>query len=263
MSDAHGATTFQVSGEAYDRFVGRYSTPLARAFADASAVESGVAALDVGCGPGALTGELVHRLGAPAVAAIDPSEPFVAECRRRNPGVDVRLASAEALPFAERSFDRALAQLVLHFVADPAAAAGEMRRVLRPGGLAAACVWDFHDGMRLIRHFWDAALSVDPSAPDEAATLHFGRDGEIGELFSAAGFADVESGAVDVEAAYDDFDDLWAGFTGGPGPAGAYCMSLAPALRDRLRDELRRSLGDPQGAFTLPARAWYATGRDA
>ncbi len=173
----------------------------------------------------------------------------------------MRLASGEALPFADQTFDRALSQLVLHFVADPAAAAGETRRVLRSDGIAAACVWDFHDGMRLIRHFWDAALTIDPAAPDEAATLHFGRDGEIGELFAAAGFERVTTGAIDVEAAYEDFDDLWAGFTGGPGPAGAYCKSLAPELRARLCDELRRSLGDPRGAFTLPARAWYATGR--
>ena len=261
MSEAHGPSTFQVSGEAYDRFVGRYSTPLARAFADVAAVDAGVIALDIGCGPGALTAELVRRLGPGAVAAIDPSDPFVAECRRRNPGVDVRLASGEALPFADQTFDRALSQLVLHFVADPAAAAAETRRVLRPGGIAAACVWDFHDGMRLIRHFWDAALSIDPGAPDEAATLHFGRDGEIGELFTSAGFGEVTTGAIAVEAAYDDFGDLWSGFTGGPGPAGAYCTSLASDQRDRLRDELRRSLGDPHGAFSLSARAWYATGR--
>jgi SAM-dependent methyltransferase len=261
MSDAHGATTFQVSGEAYDRFVGRYSTPLAVAFTDIAAVQAGTRALDIGCGPGALTAELVRRAGAGAVAAIDPSEPFVAECRRRNAGVDVRLASAEALPFGDRSFDAALAQLVLHFVADPDSAASEMRRVLRPGGIAAACVWDFHDGMRLIRHYWDSALTVDPNAPDEAATMRFGRDGEIGGLFAAAGFRDVTTGELGVEATYADFDDLWAGFTGGPGPAGAFCKSLGADAQARLREELRGRLGNPRGSFTLPARAWYATGR--
>ena len=261
MADTHGATTFQVSGAAYDRFVGRYSTPLAVAFADVAAVEPGTVALDIGCGPGALTAELVRRVGAEAVMAIDPSEPFVAECRRRNAGVDVRLGSAEALPFGDRSFDAALAQLVLHFVAEPSSAAAEMRRVLRPGGIAAACVWDFHDGMRLIRHFWDAALTIDPNAPDEAATLRFGRDGEIGELFATAGLREVTTGELGVVAAYEDFDDLWAGFVGGPGPAGAFCKSLDAGAQARLRDELRRRLGDPQGAFDLPARAWYATGR--
>jgi SAM-dependent methyltransferase len=261
VSDAHGPGTFQVSGDAYDRFVGRYSTPLAVAFADTASLGSGAEALDIGCGPGALTAELVRRLGPGSVAAIDPSEPFVAECRRRNPGVDVRLGSGEALPFADRSFDAALSQLVLHFVADPAAAAAEMRRVLRPGGITAACVWDFHGGMRLIRHFWDAALTVDPGAPDEAASLHFGRDGEIGELFTAAGFGDVTTGEIVVEATYDDFDDLWAGFTGGPGPAGAFTKSLPGDQQARLCDELRRRLGDPPGSFTLPARAWFATGR--
>ena len=155
MSETHGASTFQVSGEAYDRFVGRYSTPLARAFADVAAVEPGAAALDIGCGPGALTAELVRRLGPAAVAAIDPSEPFVAECRRRNPGVAVQIASGEALPFADASFDRALSQLVLHFVADPAAAAAEMRRAAPPrrhrGRLRVGLP---RRHAPLIRHFW-------------------------------------------------------------------------------------------------------------
>src|SRR5437868_980480 len=137
---------FTVAAEAYDRFMGRYSVPLASTFADFAGVAEGQRVLDVGCGPGALTRELVRRVGAGAVAAVDPSEPFVEECARRNPGVDVRLAKAEQLPFSDGVFDAALAQLVLHFVSDPAAAANELRRVLRPGGRAAACVWDFADG---------------------------------------------------------------------------------------------------------------------
>ena len=259
--DVRGAATFRVSGRAYDRLVGRYSPRLAAALADAAGARAGQAALDVGCGPGALTAELAQRLGSARVSAVDPSGPFVKECRTRVPGVDVREAPAEALPHADGSFDAVLAQLVLHFVTDPPLAVSEMRRVLRPGGVAAACVWDFGSGMRVLRAFWDAALALDPQAPDEATTMRFGRDGEIAALFRAGGLGEVASGALEVEAPYADFDDLWSGFTGGAGPAGAYCSSLDAAEQQALRDDLRARLGDPVGSFTLPARAWYATGR--
>ena len=115
--------------------------------------------------------------------------------------------------------------------------------------------------MRLLRCYWDAALAVDPNAPDESTTLPFGRDGEIAELFTAAGFRGVTAGALDVEAHYDSFADLWQGFTGGVGPSGAFCASLDDERREVMRSDLARRLGDPQGPFTLPARAWYATGR--
>jgi SAM-dependent methyltransferase len=259
MSSAEGARTFRVKGSAYECFMGRYSQPLAATFADAVGIAAGQRVLDIGCGPGALTEELVRRGGA-SVAAVDPSEPFVEECARRNPGVDVRLGKAELLPFADGAFDAALAQLVLHFVSDPAAAASEMRRVLRPGGRAGACVWDFAGGMRMLRLFWDAARAVDSSAPDEASTLRFGRDGEIASLFTEAGLREVTSGALEVEAGYEGFADFWAGFLSGSGPAGSFCVSLAPERQEALREELRRRLGDPQGPFALTARAWYAIG---
>ena len=258
---AEGSRTFQVAGSAYDRFMGRYSQPLAAKFADAAGVAAGQHVLDVGCGPGALTSELVVRLGAGAVAAVDPSPPFVEECARRNEGVDVRAGAAEELPFPDESFDAALAQLVLHFVTNPDAAAAEMRRVLRPGGVAAACVWDFAGGMAMLRAFWGAARAVDPSPPDEAMTRRFGRAGEIDSLFEGAGLRDVEGGALEVEAAYEDFEDLWAGFLTGTGPAGTYCVGLEPPRQAALKDELWHRLGRPEGAFALPARAWYAVGR--
>lgn len=259
MSDEPG--TFRGTGDAYDRLMGRYSARLAPAFVDASGIATGMRALDVGCGPGALTSELVVRLGAAHVSAVDPSPPFVAECRARNPGADVREASAEALPYPGDAFDAVLAQLVLHFVPDPAAAAAEMFRVLRTGGVAAACVWDFEGGMGVLRAFWDSALALDPHAPDEHATMRFGRDGEIAELFAEAGLRAVTSGALDVRAGYEDFDDLWQGFLGGVGPAGAYTASLDATRQDALKAELAARLGRPSGAFTLDARAWYATGR--
>ena len=261
MSQAEGASTFRVSDEAYDRFMGRYSRPLAGALADAAGIETGQTALDVGCGPDALTGELVRRLGAGSVWAIDPSEPFVEACARRHPGVDVRLGRAEDLPYPDGRFDAALAELVLHFVSDAPAAAREMRRVVRPGGAVAACVWDFAGGMRMLRLFWDAALSVDPIAPDEATTLRFGRDGEIGELFAEAGLGEIVTGALDVEASYEGFDDFWLPFLTGAGPAGSFCASLDSERQAALREDLRARLGSPEGPFTLPARAWYAVGR--
>jgi len=255
------ARSFLATGQAYDGFMGRYSRPLAVVFADQAGLPAGRTALDVGCGPGALTGVLVDRLGAGAVSAFDPSPPFVAECAARHPGVDVREGRAEAIPFDDARFDAALAQLVLHFVSEPARAARELRRVLRPGGVAAACVWDFAEGMQMLRHFWDAALAIDPHAPDEARTLRFGRPGEIAELLLSAGFDDIAETTLTVSARYQGFEELWAGFLAGVGPAGSFCMSLPQSERTALRAELFDRLGAPTGAFSLTATARCASGR--
>lgn len=233
--------------------MGRYSKPLSIQFADFAGVTSDQVVLDVGCGPGALTRVLVSRLGEASVSAFDPSEQFVAECKMACPGVDVRVGRAEAIPFGDATFDIALAQLVLHFVSDPHAAAIELRRVIRPGGLVAACVWDFDGGMQMLRHFWDAALAVDESAPDEASFMR--RIGEISALFAAAGMEDVKETTLQVTVPYDDFEELWAGFLAGVGPAGSYCLSLEPEQRSMLRDELFRRVGEPSGAFELSATA--------
>lgn len=261
MDQRDDRAMFAATADAYDAFMGRYSQPLAVAFADAAGVAPGQTALDVGCGPGALTGELVARLGAPAVAACDPSASFVAECAARNPGVEVRVAPAEALPFEDARFDIALAQLVLHFVGDPATAAGELRRVVRPGGTIAACVWDFHEEMEMLRLFWDAALAVVPDAPDEARTLRFGLAGDLAGLFDASGLSDVTETALRVQSSYEDFEELWAGFQAGIGPAGAFCTSLPDEPREALRRELFDRLGAPASTFTLDAVARCATGR--
>lgn len=262
MSDSEsGASTFTVSGEVYDRFMGRYSSLLAVPFADAAGVEAGQKALDVGSGPGALTAELVRRLGAEHVAAVEPAPQFVDAVRRRLPGVEVQVGQAEELPFPDRQFDAALAQLVLHFVSDADATVREMKRVVRPGGVVAACVWDFGGGMRMLRLFWDAALALDPNAPDEERTRPFGREGEIAGLFAAAGLEAIESGSLEVAAKYEDYDDFWTPFLSTTGPAGAYIASLDEEGQARIRDDLRTRLGSPQGPFTLPASAWYATGR--
>ena len=173
----------------------------------------------------------------------------------------MRVAPAEAIPFEDGRFDAALAQLVLHFVSDPSAAAAEMARTVRPGGMVAACVWDFAQGMEMLRHFWNAALAVDAEAPTEARTLRFGRPGEIVEVFQGAGLVDIAESELTVSSTYRDFDELWSSLLEGIGPAGAFALSL-PADRQReLRDGLYERVGNPDGPFTLGAVARCAIGR--
>jgi SAM-dependent methyltransferase len=258
--------TFRAPADAYDAHIGRYGPALAAALLDVAEIPTGGRALDVGCGPGALTTALAGRLGAAHVAAVDPSEPFDAACRERVPRADVRTASAEALPFADATFDAALSQLVVNFLADAPRGVGEMARVTAPGGVVAACVWDYADGMTLLRAFWDAAIALDPegAAPlDEGARMpHCSPDG-LRALWESAGLEDVETGALTVRAAYRSLADLWWPLERGVAPSGAYAASLSAEGRDALRAELGRRLGAADGPFELPARAWYVTGRTA
>lgn len=255
MAQVEGTRTFQATAASYDSFMGRYSRALAVPFADFCCWEPGMRVVDVGCGPGALTGVAVERLGAGQVVAVDPTPGFVAACSERFPEVDVRQGAAEDLPLVTESFDSAAAQLVFHFVSDPKRAASEMIRVVRPGGRVAVNVWDFEDGMQMLRAFWDAALALDPAAPDELRTMRFGRAGELVELFEGAGLADVEDAVLTVDSAYDDFDELWTTFLSGIGPAGAYTVRLPAKEQAGLRDELFSRLGRPAGPFALGAKA--------
>lgn len=259
MEPVEGAATFTKSGADYDAFMGRYSRPLALAFADWVGVAAGQSALDVGCGPGALTGVLVERLGASAVLGCDPSEPFVDECRSRHPGVQVRRGRAEELPFEDASQDVVLAQLILHFVSDPGQAAREMRRVLRPGGTVAACSWDSTRGMDMLRHFWSAAKSLDPAASDKDE-LRVGAVGAIAELFEAAGFEQIVETTLEVASTYASFDELWSGFLGGMGPAGSYALGLSDQHREALRKAFFEQVGSPGGSFELRAVARAGSG---
>jgi ubiquinone/menaquinone biosynthesis C-methylase UbiE len=170
MAGPAGAASF-TSPDAYDRHVGRYARALAPGLLREAGVAPGMRALDVGCGPGAVTGALTEILGADHVAAVDPSEPFVAACRERVPGADVRIGTAEALPFADTTFDAVLCQLVINFIPDAPGAVREMRRVARAGATIGAAVWDYSGGMTLLRRFWDAAAAVDPAAAALRAAL--------------------------------------------------------------------------------------------
>jgi SAM-dependent methyltransferase len=258
-----GAETFRASAEAYDRFVGRYGPPLADALIAFAGVEQGQRAVDVGCGPGALTIALAGRLGAPNVAAADPSETFVEACRERAPGVEVVLAAAEELPFADDSFDAALSQLVVNFMRDPRSGTRELARVTRAGGVVAACVWDYAGEMTLLRAFWDAAREIDPeraARADEGAVMAWCADGELGELWRAAGLRDVRTGELVVSVAYASFEDLWSPLPTGIAPAGAFCASLDDDRREALHDAYRARLCVGDAPFTLTARAWVVAG---
>jgi SAM-dependent methyltransferase len=249
--------SFDVAADAYDRFMGRYSTQLAPTFGDFADVRAGQQALDVGCGPGALTTELVRRLGPGSVTAVDPSERFIAAARVRHPGVVVRRASAEDLPFPGDTFDATLAQLVVHFMVDPVTGLAEMSRVTRRDGVVAACVWD-HSGERApVSAFWRAAREIRGPVEDESA-LPGAHAGHLSKLFEKAGLRRVEEAALSATVDHASFDDWWEPLTFGVGPAGAYARTLSEPELSALRERCRALL--PEGPFTLTAVAWAARG---
>lgn len=259
MSNQGDPQRFHTSADAYDSYMGRYSRPLATAFADFAGILPGapMRVLDVGSGPGALVAELVGRIGAEAVTAVDPSAPFVEAARSRHPDVEVHEATAESLPFADAGFDAALAQLVVHFMTDPVAGLTEMRRVTRPGGVVAACVWDFTEGHGPLERFWRAARDLDPNVNDESERAG-ARRGHLEELLEAAGLREVVGGELWIEVAHASFEEWWIPFEGGVGPGGAHLAAVTAPDRERLRDRARRYV--PDAPFTLLARAWAARG---
>ena len=249
--------SFEVTADAYDGFMGRFSRLLSPQMADLAGVRAGRNVLDVGCGTGALTRELVDRLGADRVTAVDPSESFVAAAHERFPGVRIERAAAEALPFDEDRFDIVIAQLVVHFMNDPVDGIREMRRVTRPGGVVAACVWDYGGGANPLSLFWNAARDLDADTPGEA-DLPGTREGHLVELFREAELADIEGSVVTADLEMRSFDEYWEPFNGGVGPAGVYLRQLSEGDRDRVRARARERAG--REPFTVVARAWAARG---
>ena len=246
-----------MAADAYDRFMGRYSRLLAPQLADLAGVRAGQRVLDVGCGPGALTAELVARLGPAAVAAVDPSGPFVTAVRERHPGVDVRLAPAERLPFPDRGFDAALAQLVVHFMSEPVGGLAEMARVTRRGGVVAACVWDHAGRQGPLGLFWQAARDLDPDVTDESQLAGV-RAGHLSALFEAAGLHDIQEATLVATLKHASFEEWWEPLGGAVGPAGSYVAGLDTARRAELRERCRALL--PTAPFVVVARAWATRG---
>jgi SAM-dependent methyltransferase len=249
--------SFTVAADAYDRFMGRYSVPLAPLLADFVGVAAGQAVLDVGCGPGALTAELVRRLGPAAVCAVDPSETFVAAARQRHPAVTVRRAAAEQLPFADRAFDAALAQLVVHFMADPVVGLREMGRVTRSRGVVAACVWDHEGDTGPLSVFWDAARELDPDVKGESG-LAGASEGHLAQLFHDAGLGEIQENTLSISVRHRSFEEWWEPYTLGVGPAGSYVAGLDADRQAQLCELCRNLL--PAAPFVLTARAWAVRG---
>jgi ubiquinone/menaquinone biosynthesis C-methylase UbiE len=250
---------FVAPAEHYDRFMGRYAPTLAVALCDATGVAAGMRVLDVGCGPGGLTHELVARTGAERVAAIDPAPQFAEACRDRHPGADVRVGPAEELPWEDGSFDATLAQLVIAFMRDPDRGVREMARVTRPGGVVAACMWDLHEsGMTMLNTFWTAVREIVPDAGGEHRRPGTAR-GDIAAHLDRAGLQDVVDGEVAARAEYAGFDDFWEPFSFAVGPAGQFLRTLEPERQAAVREGCRRALPS-DGPFALDARAWFARG---
>jgi SAM-dependent methyltransferase len=258
-------TEVWTSGQGYERYVGRWSRPVAREFVRWLAVPAGSRWLDVGCGTGALAETALAEAAPSAVAGIDRSEGYVAEARRRLAGTiaDLRTGDAQALPFDDASFDAAVSGLVLNFVPDKPRMVSEMKRVVRRGGTVGVYVWDYAGEMQMMRRFWDAAIALDPKAAelDEGPRFPVCRAEALQALLQDAGLDRVEARAIDVPTVFTSFDDFWNPFLMGDAPAPGYCMSLDEAARARLRERLHETLrASPDGSIPLIARAWAVKG---
>jgi SAM-dependent methyltransferase len=246
-------------GEAYDGYVGRWSRAVAARFVGWLAVPAAARWLDVGCGTGALTEAILAAAEPEAVVGVDPSAGFLDVARTRNPGVDFQVGDARSIPLEDNGFDAVVSGLALNFVPEPAAAVAECLRVTRVGGVVAAYVWDYAEGMEMMRHFWDVAAELDPAAErlDEGQRFSLCRPEGLRQLWG--GMAEVEVEAIDVPTVFEGFDDFWRPFLGGQGAAPGYAMSLSEDQRAGLRERLRARLGD--GRIALTARAWAVKGR--
>ncbi len=253
------------SGAVYEPYVGRWSRRVAREFVAWLAVPPAQRWLDVGCGTGALSQTILERASPQAVQGIDPSAGYIAYAREhiRDVRASFETGDARALPYQAATFDAVVSGLVLNFVPDPAAALDEMTRVVRRGGLVAAYVWDYAGQMQMMRHFWDAAVALDPAAAelDEGRRCAICRPDPLAQLFQAAGLTNVQARAIDIPTDFRDFDDYWSPFLGGQAPAPRYAMSLPEARRTELRERLRATLPiNADGSIHLIARVWAARG---
>jgi len=253
------------AGDAYERFMGRWSRELAPLLVKFAGVRDGDALLDVGSGTGALTAAVAAVAPASRIIGIDPAAPYVAFAQARHPGGLIRfeVGDAKQLRFLDGSFDRTLSLLVLNFIPDPAKALDEMIRVTRRGGTVAAAVWDYGQHMEMLRVFWDEAVALNPAAAGrDERHMPLCRQGELGALWREHRLLNTLEEALTIRTRFATFDDYWFAFLGKQGPAGAYVAGLAAGERERLRLRLRRRLlGEgPDRPIVLAARAWAIRG---
>ncbi|MFE2329470.1 class I SAM-dependent methyltransferase [Streptomyces sp. NPDC059385] len=254
-----------VTGDAYERYMGRWSVPVAERFVAWLGCADGLRWLDVGCGTGALSRVVAERCRPRAVLGVDPSRGFVASARAGAPAAArFVVGDAASLPARDAGWDVVGSGLVLNFLPEPGAALAEAVRVVRPGGLVAAYVWDYAEGMELLRRFWRVAVAVDPSAAEVDETRRFPvcRPEPLRALWADAGLAEVAVAPIEVATVFGDFDDLWVPFLAGQGPAPAFVAGSDPTVRERLREALRADVpARADGSIALTARAWAVKGR--
>ena len=251
--------------DAYELFMGRWSRRLAPLLVKYASIAGQDAVLDVGSGTGALAFAIAEAVPAASVTGIDPSSAYVQYAQSRSPSDRVRfqVGDAQALEFRDPTFDKTVSLLVMNFIPDPAKALREMIRVTRPGGVVAAAVWDYADGMQMLRVFWDEAVALDPAiAARDERHMPLCKRGELAALWRAGGLHDVEEQPITIETTFTSFDDYWRPFLGGQGPAGAYARSLSESKRAALETRLRRRLlgARQDGPIELKARAWAVKG---
>jgi SAM-dependent methyltransferase len=258
-------TTMFSEAEAYERFMGRWSRALAPRLVAFAEIQDGQAVLDVGSGTGSLSAAVASAAPHSRIVGIDPAAPYVSFAAAQRPGdlVSFEVGDARQLRFESNSFDRTLSLLVINFIPDPGTALDEMVRVTRPGGVVAAAVWDYGEGMGMLRLFWDEAAAIDPSAEaKDERHMPLCRRGELAEMWRDHGLADVTEEGLTTETRFDSFDDFWEPFLERQGPAGAFVASLSETRRRDLRERLRRRLldGGPDRPIVLEARAWAVRG---
>jgi SAM-dependent methyltransferase len=260
------ATGLWADGDAYERWIGRWSRPVGVEFLAWLDQPDGRRWLDVGSGTGALTETILATAAPTSVVGVEPSPMFVAHARTRV--LDRRASFVEgaagALPLDPGSVDVAVAGLVLNFVPDLPAGLAELRRVVVPGGTIAGYVWDYAGRMEIIRRFFDAAIELHPAAvaADEGLRFSICAPRPLGAAFEDAGLAEVEVRPIEIPTVFTSFDDYWTPFLSGTAPAPSYAMSLSEAERGRLRERLRATLPtEDDGSIHLVARAWAVRGR--
>ena len=254
-----------LSGIAYERFMGRWSTLVAQKFLNWLAISPACSWLDVGCGTGSLTKLILETYQPKEIISIDSSSDFISHAQRSitNPSVHFKVGLAQSLELDSNSMDAVVSGLVLNFVPQPKVAILEMLRVTKPGGKIGIFLWDYADGMQMLRYFWDAAVELDNNANefDEGIRFPLCQEGQLESLVREVGLKQVEATAIEVKTVFQNFDDYWQPFLGNVGPAPNYTMSLNQKNRQKLEDKLRKSLPiDNNGSISLIARAWAVKG---